>query len=138
MSAAARELRRFRYPHAVLPLRLGAAPVPEEIVARILGHVALFMLIVIGGTVVVAVLGADLVTASSAVISVMSNMGPGLGEAGPASNFLVFTRPARGVLMFLMLVGRLEMLAVLVGITRLWRLGADRRLGRRGWVDAGR
>ena len=44
----------------------------------------------------------------------MSNMGPALGEAGPTSNFLEFTRPARLLLSALMLVGRLEIVAVLL------------------------
>ena len=39
-------------------------------------------------------------------------MGPALGEAGPTSNFLVFTRPARGVVIALMLIGRLEFFAI--------------------------
>jgi len=44
----------------------------------------------------------------------MSNMGPALGEAGPTSNFLVFERGSRGVIAVLMVVGRLEIYAVLL------------------------
>jgi trk system potassium uptake protein TrkH len=111
---AVRELRRVRHPHAVLPVRIGSVPTPESIVSRVAGFVALFLLIVIGGTVVLSLLGSDLVTASSGAVSMMSNMGPGLGEAGPASNFLVFTRPARLVLMGLMFAGRLEIIPIMV------------------------
>jgi trk system potassium uptake protein TrkH len=45
----------------------------------------------------------------------MSNMGPALGDAGPTSNFLFFeSRLARMVLVVLMLIGRLELFAVLL------------------------
>ena len=59
-------------------------------------------------------MGVDLLTASSGVISAMGNMGPALGEAGPTSNFLVYPRPARAVLALLMLVGRLDLYAMLL------------------------
>lgn len=123
--AAWRELRRVRHPSAVFPVRIGDIPTPERIVARVAGFAALFILIVIAGSVALTLLGLDLVTSSSAALTAMSNMGPALGEAGPASNFLVFTRPARAVLMVLMLAGRLEILPILVGIAQIIRL-ADR------------
>ena len=116
-----RELRRVRHPHAVLPVRIGSSPTPDPIVARVAGYVALFVFILIVGTVVLSLLGADLVTAAGGAVTTMSNMGPGLGEAGPASNFLVFSRPARGVLMLLMVVGRLEIIPVMVLVGLLVR-----------------
>jgi trk system potassium uptake protein TrkH len=133
---AIRELRRVRRPHAVLPVRIGSSPTPENIVARVAGFVALFLFILISGTVVLALLGTDLVTAASGAVTTMSNMGPALGEAGPASNFLVFTRPARAVLMVMMVAGRLEIIPVLVLVGYLARplsepLRAVRRWGPR-------
>jgi trk system potassium uptake protein TrkH len=133
LGTAIRELRRVRHPHAVLPVRIGSSPTPETIVARSAGFVALFLLIVIAGSVVLSLLGSDLVTSAGGAVTAMSNMGPGLGEAGPASNFLVFTRPARAVLMVLMLAGRLEILPVLVGLAQIGRLLAGPRRAARRW-----
>jgi trk system potassium uptake protein TrkH len=113
---ARRELLRARQPRAVVPLRTGSTAVAEHIVARIVGFVLLYVVLAGGGTILVAALGSDLVTASSGVASAIGNMGPALGEAGPTSTFLVFTRPARAVLMVLMLVGRLELYAVTLAI----------------------
>jgi trk system potassium uptake protein TrkH len=113
---ARRELLRARQPRAVVPLRTGSTAVPEHIVARIVGFVLLYVVLAGGGTILVAALGSDLVTASSGVASAIGNMGPALGEAGPTSTYLVFTRPARAVLMVLMLVGRLELYAVTLAI----------------------
>lgn len=119
LSLARRVLVRTRHPRAVLPVRLGPEPVPEPVVSRVAGFVMLYFLFTTGGVIALALSGSDLVTSLGASISAMGNMGPGLGEAGPASNFAVFTRPARGVLMVLMLAGRLEMFPVLVAALRL-------------------
>jgi len=109
-----RELRQLRHPHGVFPIKLGPNAVPEDIVASALGFLILFIGFLVTGTVLVAATGADILTSASAAISAMSNMGPALGEAGPTSNFLVFTRPARLLLAGLMLVGRLEIYAVML------------------------
>jgi trk system potassium uptake protein TrkH len=109
-----REVRRLRHRQGVFPLKLGPDPVPEEIVASAFGFLILFFGLVLVGTMLVSATGSDLLTSASATISAMSNMGPALGEAGPTSNFLVFTRPARLILAALMLIGRLEIYAVML------------------------
>ena len=112
---AVRTVRQARRPRSVLPVKLGGDVIPERIVGRVLGFGTLFIITFGVGTVVVAALGVDPVTAASGVISALSNMGPALGEAGPTSNFTVFPRPARLVLAGLLLVGRLEITAVFLG-----------------------
>jgi trk system potassium uptake protein TrkH len=113
---ARRELTRARRPRVVEPIRTGSTPVPEDVVARIVGFVLLYLLLAGIGTLLVAALGADVVTAGSGVVSAIGNMGPALGDAGPTSTFLVFTRPARAVIMALMLIGRLELYAVILAV----------------------
>ena len=115
MAHAYRTLRSLRRPRALLPVRLGPTTVPESIVERIAGFMVVYGILVVGGTVVVAALGADLVTAFSGVISALGNMGPALGEAGPtASHVDAYPTPARLVLAVLMLVGRLEIFPMLL------------------------
>ena len=109
-----RNIRQTLQPHAVIPIRSGTDIVPEETVRRVLGYTTLFVVFIAAGTTLIAASGADILTSLSGVISAMSNMGPALGEAGPTSNFLEFTRPARLLLSALMLVGRLEIVAVLL------------------------
>ena len=109
-----RELRRLQHPRGVFPIKLGREPIAEPIVASAMGFIAMFAMLCIAGTVVLTFTGADILTAASGAVSAMSNMGPSLGEAGPTSNFLVFSRPARLVLAALMLIGRLEIYAVLL------------------------
>ncbi len=105
-------LMRVKHPRAVTRVKLGGNALPEPVLQRVAGLVALYALTALVGTVVLSALGQDVITSSSSAISALSNMGPALGEAGPTSNFLVFTRPARGVLMVMMLIGRLEFFAI--------------------------
>ena len=109
-----REMRRLRHRQGVFPMKLGRDAVPEEIVASAFGFLILFFGCVLVGTLLVAATGADLITSASAAISAMSNMGPTLGDAGPTANFTVFTRPARLILAGLMLIGRLEIYAIML------------------------
>jgi trk system potassium uptake protein TrkH len=64
----------------------------------------------------------DLVTSASAVASSLGNIGPGLGDVGPASNYSALPILAKWLLSSLMIVGRLELFPVLVLFTKdLWR-----------------
>ena len=114
LKALKRELRLFEHPKGIFQIKMGKEPIEDRIVASALAFVALYISFVILGTVVVATLGNDLITSASGAISAMSNMGPALGDAGPTSNYLAFSRPSRSILAFLMLLGRLEIYAVLL------------------------
>jgi len=114
LKALKRELRLFEHPKGIFPITMGKEPIEDRIVASALAFVALFISFVVLGTVVIAALGNDLMTSASGAISAMSNMGPALGDAGPTSNYLTFSRPSRPILAFLMLLGRLEIYAVLL------------------------
>jgi trk system potassium uptake protein TrkH len=75
-----------------------------------------------GLTMVMLFTGLDLVTAFSAVVATVNNIGPGLGQVGPASNFGVLSEFQLCVLSYAMLLGRLELLSVLVLFTgAFWR-----------------
>ncbi len=124
---AAREMRRVRHRRAVVPVRLGRQVLGEDVVQKVLGFVVLYLTLVVVGGAAVTALGTDLTTGFSGAVSAMGNIGPALGEAGPASNFLVYPAPARAILMVLMLAGRLELFAVLFMFT-----APLRRLRRRG------
>lgn len=111
---ATRAIRRIRHPRGVLPIKLGEQSVPSDIVHRVIGFLTTFLLITVLGAMLIAATGAPVLESISGSISAMSNMGPALGEAGPTSNFRFFSRPARAVLTVLMMIGRLELFAVLL------------------------
>lgn len=112
-----REVRRAQHPRAVIAVEHDASTVPESIVERIVGFCLLYFLLAVGGLLLVAPLGdVDIVTAVTGVVSSLGNVGPALGDAGPTSTYLVFSAPARMVLAFLMLAGRLELFALFLGL----------------------
>lgn len=122
-----RQLFRQLHPKAVDVVRLGGNVVPDRLVARVVGFFGLFMAIGGLGTFLVAALsGTDLVTAISATVQAIGNVGPGMGEVGATTNFLPLERPARAVLMVVMLTGRLEVFPVLLGVVPLLRFVGDR------------
>jgi trk system potassium uptake protein TrkH len=78
--------------------------------------------VTLGLTFLMLLTGLDIVTAFSAVVATVNNIGPGLGEVGPASNYGVLNGFQLWVLSFAMLLGRLELLTVLVLFTgHFWR-----------------
>ncbi len=110
-----REIKRGIRPRAVLSVRFDGVTMSDSIVARMLAFAAIYVLLIIAGTVVVVALGSTFDTALGGAAGAMGNMGPSFGEAGPSANFTDgFSRPARLVLAWMMLVGRLEILPMLM------------------------
>ncbi|MCM2312750.1 MAG: potassium transporter [Steroidobacteraceae bacterium] len=119
---AGRELMMLVHPQAVRPVRIGGHVVQNQIVFAVLAFVVLYF-----GAVVVLVFalvasGLDFISAFSAVIACINNMGPGLGVVGPASNYQGLTDFQTWVCSLAMLLGRLEIFSVLVLFTPVyWR-----------------
>jgi trk system potassium uptake protein TrkH len=122
------ELRKALHPRAVVVTRLGRAPVRNEIVLNVLAFLGIYVATHAMGTIALAALGSDVVTAMSAALAAMSSIGPGLGAVGPAANYGHLGDPALLVLSALMLLGRLEFYTLLVlFLPGLWRrAGGDR------------
>ena len=112
-----RSVRQAQAPRSVIPVRLGRDVISESVVSRVTGFFLLHFLLVIAGLLAVTALGGELETTLGAVVSALGNMGPALGEAGPTSNYAAaFSQPARLVLALLMVVGRLEILPILLAV----------------------
>ncbi len=109
-----REIMLFLHPHAVIPLRLG-----KQIVAdRIMRSVTAFIMIYIGifalSAVALTWFGADFITAFTASIACLGNIGPGLASVGPMESFAELAAVSRGILIFDMYAGRLEVVTVFI------------------------
>ncbi len=112
-----RELVLQLHPRAVTPVRVGRRTVSDELVSRMIGYQAQYLVVAALGAIAVAALGGELVTSISAAISSVANVGPGLADLAPGQGgVLVLARPARAALVPLMLLGRLEIAPVLVGV----------------------
>lgn len=117
------ELRRSLHPRAVVITRLGAKSIEEATLLNILGFVLLFFMIFAAGVLGLALLGHDLPTAVGASVAAISNIGPGLGDVGAVENYGWMGPASHGLLIALMIVGRLEIFTVLLLFHRdLWRV----------------
>lgn len=116
------EVFRLIHPHAVTTVKLGGRPVPGEILTSIWGFFLLYLGLFILASLVMAGLGLDLVSAFASVAASIGNIGPGLGLVGPARNFLDVPLLGKWVLVFCMLLGRLEIYTVIaLLVPEYWR-----------------
>ncbi len=115
-----REMRRLIHPNAIMPLRVGGRPVDDRVIQAVWGFVSVYILLYIIMCILLLATGLDFVTAFSAVGACMNNLGPGLG--GVAAHYGDISDFAKWVLIFAMLLGRLEIFTLLVLFTpTFWR-----------------
>ena len=122
LKQARRELVRIVHPSVVNPVVIGGQVVP----LRAMQNVIAFMM-VYGATLVVLTMamlfsGLEPITAFTAVVACLNNIGPGLGDVGPAVNYGGLSDFQTWVCTFAMVLGRLELLSLLVLFTpQFWR-----------------
>ena len=120
MKQAQREMRRLIHPSAELPIKLGGRVVPDEIVYAVGGFFSVYIGLTIVLTFVMMTTGLDATTAFSAVAACINNMGPGLNQLN--GSMASVTDFGKGVLIFTMLLGRLEIFTLLIIFTPgFWR-----------------
>ncbi len=111
---ALRELTRIVHPRAVVPVTFGGAVVPPQVMQSVLAFMLIYGFVMTVVCMLLLLSGLDLVTAATATIACINNTGPGLGQVGPSGNYQGLTDFQTWVCSFAMLLGRLEMLSVLV------------------------
>ena len=117
------QLRRMVTPHRVTMVTYAGKALPDDVVQSVVNFVVVFVLAFAALSLALAWTGLDFLSATSAVASALSGVGPGLGEVvGPAGNYTSLSPAAKLMLCFAMLLGRLEVLTVLVLLTPgFWR-----------------
>jgi trk system potassium uptake protein TrkH len=108
-------LQRLVYPHSVHKVRYGDRAFGVELQNAVMLFVVVFLFLLCLFTLMLTASGLDLVTSVTGVLTALTNVGPGLGEIiGPVGNFQPLPDFAKWVLILAMLLGRLEILGVLV------------------------
>ena len=108
-------VRRIVHPHVVNPIRYGPRTVTDDQVASVGTFVFLTFVAFAVVALFLGALGLDAETALSAAATAICNVGPGIGPVvGPAGNFGSLPDVAKLVLCVAMVMGRLEILGVLV------------------------
>ncbi len=117
------EFRRILHPNAVLPVKVDGQPVSQQKLSTLLAFFAIFTFMVLISATIMIVAGIDNTNAITIALSCISNVGPTLGtQIGPVMSWSELPQYIKWVCSFLMLVGRLEILSVLVLFTRaFWK-----------------
>ena len=119
---ALRELTRIVHPRAVVPVTLGGAVVPAQVMQSVLAFMLIYGFVLTSVGMLLLLSGMDVISAFTAAIACINNTGPGLGQVGPANNYQGLTDFQTWVCTITMLLGRLELLSVLVLFTpQFWR-----------------
>jgi len=117
-----REMVKLVHPSAQVPVKLGGRVVPNQIVFAVLAFMSIYGACVTAMTFLLLVTGVDFITAFSAVIACINNTGPGLNQVGPATTYAILTDFQTWVCTIAMLLGRLELFALLIIFTpAFWR-----------------
>ena len=115
---ARHETRRLVHPNAVIPDRLDDKIIPRSMVYNLLVFITLYFISICVSAFVVSLMGYDLITSFSTSAAMLGNVGPAPGSFGPFSSFASLSPGGKWFFAFLMLLGRLEILSVLVLFTR--------------------
>ena len=119
---ARREMVRILHPRLINPVCIDDKVVENNVIFAILAFMLIYGASIIWLTFLLLLSGLDVTTAFTAVVACLNNTGPGLARVGPASNFSVLNEFQTWVCTFAMLIGRLELLSVLVLLTPgFWR-----------------
>jgi trk system potassium uptake protein TrkH len=112
------ELERAYRPQVVRPIKVGSAPIEQDLRLNTVSYVLGVMMICVGGAILVGAMeagnGANFVTALTASIACLFNIGPGLAGVGAVENYAWFTSFSKILLSVLMAAGRLEVFAIVV------------------------
>lgn len=111
------EFRRILHPRAMIRIKLNKKLVAPRILTHILVFLLIYLITFVVGTIIIASLDMDILSAAGAVATSLGNVGPGIGSVGPVNNFEHVDWLAKFILAGIMLLGRLELFTVLVLFT---------------------
>jgi trk system potassium uptake protein TrkH len=117
-----KELFSLIHPHAVSHVKIAGKPVPDDILRSVLGFLALYVGLFALSAVLLAGMGVDFTTSFAAVAASIGNIGPGFGMVGPAENYAQIPFMGKWLLIWCMLLGRLEIFTVIILVVpEFWR-----------------
>ena len=117
-----RELFCLIHPRAVIPIKIGGKAVPDDVMRSVVGFLALYMGLFALSAIALAGLGVDFKTSISAVAACIGNIGPGFGLVGPVENFAPIPYLGKWLLIWCMLLGRLEIFTLIILVVpEFWR-----------------
>ena len=117
------QLKKIIYPKGIFVLKYNESPVDDKFTASIISFIYMYLVIFFAITALLSLTGLDFITSISGAATSISNVGPGLGSTiGPNGNFSSLPDISKWILSFGMILGRLELFAILVlFLPSFWR-----------------
>lgn len=109
-----KEAAHLTHPRSVKKVRLNGTTVSDEVVRSVHSFIIVYILLIIASFLLVALDNFDFTSSFTAVLSMLGNIGPGLGMVGPTGNYSQFSEFSKIVLSFDMLAGRLEIFPMMI------------------------
>ena len=117
-----KEIRQTLHPKSVNIVKLDGKRVPDESIHGVYVYIICYILILAGSVLLVSVDNFDFATTFSSVLTTLNNVGPGINLVGPTQNFHQFSAFSKVVFSFDMLIGRLEILPIMMLFApKTWR-----------------
>tara|TARA_Y100000992_G_scaffold52195_1_gene30963 strand:+ start:289 stop:1416 length:1128 start_codon:yes stop_codon:yes gene_type:complete len=117
------QLKKIIYPKGVFVLKYDKNPIDNKFISSIISFIYMYLVIFFVLTALLSLTGLDFVTSISGAATSISNVGPGLGSIiGPNGDFSTLPDSSKWILTFGMILGRLELFAILVlFLPSFWR-----------------
>lgn len=114
---------RLIHSNVIIQIKLNGKPVSDKANISVISFVILYLFIFLAGTFVITMTGLDPVSSASGVAATLGNVGPALGSLGPVYNYAHLPDFTKFIFILLMIVGRLEIIAVFALFTKsFWKL----------------
>ena len=117
------QLKKIIYPKGIFVLKYDQNPIDNKFISSIISFIYLYFILFFSLTALLSLTGLDFITSISGAATSISNVGPGLGSIiGPNGNFSTLPDISKWILSFGMILGRLEIFAILVlFLPSFWR-----------------
>ena len=117
------QLKKIIYPKGIFVMKYDQNPVDNKFIASIISFIYMYFIIFFIITALLSLTGLDFITSISGAATSISNVGPGLGSViGPNGNFSSLPDISKWILSLGMILGRLELFAILVlFLPSFWR-----------------
>ena len=120
--SARKELQLYLHPNAVKKIKMDDKAIPHEVVRATNMFLFVYIMIFVISLLIISLDNLDMVSNFTAIAATLNNIGPGLGAVGPTGNFNTYSYISKGVMIFDMLAGRLEVFPLLLLFKRdTWR-----------------
>ncbi|MBN2632642.1 MAG: TrkH family potassium uptake protein [Bacteroidales bacterium] len=112
---------RLNHPNYISVIKLNGKSIDEKTNTSIISFVLLYIFVFMMGTILLTFFGSDIITSSSSVAACLAGIGPGLGTVGPMSSYSGLPDISKIILGFIMIMGRLEIIAVIILFSKSFR-----------------